>query len=174
MHRRSYNLPGSARIREAFQRLKWAGAFGCQEIQVGKAFELVMEGSELPESSRSGHQTSSSDSMVRELSPPLRGAQGAVSFMMGYWPSLSFHLAVPEISHFLPEVLNLIPSNSTDGGDVLDRRQACLLRWKPTFCPQGTSAAASAVFSATQQHGKVLVPRRHLLLHTLLHAASKT
>lgn len=70
----SYNLPGSARIREAFQRLKWAGAFGCQEVQVRKAFELVMEGSELPES-RSGHQTSGSNSMVRELSLPQRGSR---------------------------------------------------------------------------------------------------
>lgn len=72
LHRRSHNLPGFARIREAFQRLKWAGAFGCQEVQVGKAFELVMEGSELPESSRSGHQTSGSDSMVRAV-PPSEG-----------------------------------------------------------------------------------------------------
>lgn len=75
LHRRSYNLPGSARIGEVFQRLKWAGAFGCLEVQVGKAFELVMEGSELPESSRSGHQTSGSDSTVRELSLLQRGSR---------------------------------------------------------------------------------------------------
>lgn len=62
---RSYDLPGSAWVGEAFWRLKGAGAFGCQEIQVRKVFELLMEGSELPGSSRSGHQSCCRDSVVR-------------------------------------------------------------------------------------------------------------
>lgn len=68
LHRRSCSLPGLAGIGEAFQRLKWAGAFGCQEVEVRKALELVVEGSELPESSRSGHQTHGSAGKASELS----------------------------------------------------------------------------------------------------------
>lgn len=68
LYRRSYSLPGLAGIGEAFQRLKWAGAFGCQEIEVRKTLELVMEGPKLPESSRSGHQTHGSAGKASELS----------------------------------------------------------------------------------------------------------
>lgn len=68
LHRRSCSLPGLAGIGEAFQRLKRAGAFGCQEVEVRKALELVVEGSELPESSRSGHQTHGSAGKASELS----------------------------------------------------------------------------------------------------------
>lgn len=68
LHRRSCSLPGLAGIGEAFQRLKRAGAFGCQEVEVRKALELVVEGSELPESSRSGHQTHGSVGKASELS----------------------------------------------------------------------------------------------------------
>lgn len=68
LHRRSCSLPGLAGNGEVFQRLKWAGAFGCQEVEVRKALELVMEGPELPGSSRSGYQTHGSASKASELS----------------------------------------------------------------------------------------------------------
>lgn len=97
MSRSSYSLPGLAGIGEAFQRLKWAGAFGCQEVEVRKALELVMEGPELPESSRTEHQTRGKGS---ELSLLQRGSRCHLIFMRRRSPVLSCGCARVPISHW--------------------------------------------------------------------------
>lgn len=129
LHRRSYSLPGLAGIGEAFQRLKWAGAFGCQEVEVRKALELVMEGPELPESSGSGHQTCGSAGKGSELSLLQRDSRCHLIYEE-MLPNAFLWLC--QSSHFSRKVLNPV----APVGHILDRRQVCLLSPSPT---QGTA-----------------------------------
>lgn len=165
MHRRSHNLPGSARIREAFWRLEWAGAFGCLEVQVGKGFELVMEGSELPESSRSGIRHAAAMARLELSLPPSK--------------VLKVPSHVWDAAHRCPFIwlFQRLPSSHWNTKPDSQRRhrwgmlwtgQVCLLSSNPPFAPEAREQQPVQYF----QHGEVLVPR-HLSLHTLLHAAHK-
>lgn len=163
LHRRSYSLPGLAGIGEAFQRLKWAGAFGCQEVEVRKALELVMEGPELPESSGSGHQTCGSAGKGSELSLLQRGSRCHLIYEEMLPNAL---LWLCQSSHFSRKVLNPVPSNSPSG--------ACFgQKTSLPAQPKPHPGHSSAVFPATPQHRRVLIPRPHLSPHTSLHAACK-